>query len=87
MISRSINLPFKKNSVFLFGPRQVGKSTLVRHLLSVEEHIEIDLLKSDILLKYKANPSQIRAECKFLIKEKMKFYVFIDRIQQCPIFF
>ena len=84
MISRSISLPFKKNSVFLFGPRQVGKSTLVRHLLSVEEHIEIDLLKSDILLKYKANPSQLRAECEFLIKEKMKFYVFIDEIQKCP---
>jgi predicted AAA+ superfamily ATPase len=40
MISRSINLPFKKNSVFLFGPRQVGKSMLVRHLLFAEEHIE-----------------------------------------------
>ena len=56
MISRSINLPFKKNSVFLFGPRQVGKSMLVRHLLFAEEHIEIDLLKNDILLKYKAKP-------------------------------
>ncbi|MGD9364010.1 MAG: AAA family ATPase [Desulfobacterales bacterium] len=84
MFSRLINLPFKKNSVFLFGPRQVGKSTLVQHLLSVEEHIEINLLKNDILLKYKANPSQIRAECEFLLKEKMKFYVFIDEIQKCP---
>ena len=84
MISRSIKLPYIKNSVFLFGPRQVGKSTLVQHLLSVEEHIEIDLLKSDVLLKYKADPSQLRAECKFLLKEKMKFYVFIDEIQRCP---
>jgi predicted AAA+ superfamily ATPase len=84
MFSRLINLPFKKNSLFLFGPRQVGKSTLVQHLLSVEEHLEINLLKNDILLKYKANPSQIRAECEFQLKEKMKFYVFIDEIQKCP---
>ncbi len=84
MISRSINIPYKRNSVFLFGPRQVGKSTLVRHLLSGEEHIEIDLLKSDVLLKYKTNPSQLRAECEFLVKEKKKFYVFIDEIQKCP---
>ena len=47
MIPRIINLPFKKNSVFLFGPRQVGKSTLVRQLLADEDHFEINLLKSD----------------------------------------
>jgi len=52
----------------------VGKSKLVRHLLSVEELIEIDLLKSDILLKYKANPSQIRAECEFLKKEILLYW-------------
>ena len=84
MISRAINLPFKRNSVFLFGPRQVGKSTLVRNLLANEEHYEIDLLKSDVLLKYKANPSQLRSECEFLAGEKDKFYVFIDEIQKCP---
>jgi predicted AAA+ superfamily ATPase len=84
MISRTINLPFKKNSVFLFGPRQVGKSTLVRHLLADEDHFEIDLLKSDVLLKYKANPSQLRVECEFWAGEKDKFYVFIDEIQKCP---
>jgi len=65
MISRKIKLPYKKNSIFLFGPRQVGKSTLVRHLLADEDHHEIDLLKSDVLLKYKANPSQLRKECEF----------------------
>ena len=84
MISRAINLPFKRNSVFLFGPRQVGKSTLVRHLLADEDHFEIDLLKNDVLLKYKANPSQLRVECEFWGREKDKFYVFIDEIQKCP---
>ena len=75
MIPRAINLPFKKNSLSLFGPRQVGKSTLVRHLLADAEHIEINLLKSDVLLKYKANPSQLRLECEFLVRKKDKFYL------------
>lgn len=84
MISRIIKLPFKRNSIFLFGPRQVGKSTLVRHLLTREEHLEIDLLKSDVFLKYKTNPSRLRTECEFLAKEKEQFFVFIDEIQKCP---
>jgi predicted AAA+ superfamily ATPase len=84
MISRIIKFPYKKNSIFLFGPRQVGKSTLVRHLLADEDHYEVDLLKSDVLLKYKANPSQLRAECEFWAGEKDRFYIFIDEIQKCP---
>jgi predicted AAA+ superfamily ATPase len=84
MIPRIIDLPFKRNSVFLFGPRQVGKSTLVRYLLSGEEHLEINLLKGDVFLKYKTNPSRLRTECEFLAKEKKQFFVFIDEIQKCP---
>ena len=83
MITRTINLPFKRNSVFLFGPRQVGKSTLIRQLLANEEHLEINLLKSDVFLKYKTSPNRLRAECEFLAKEKEQFYVFIDEIQKC----
>ena len=84
MIPRILKLPFKKNSVFLFGPRQVGKSTLVKHLLIAEDYLEIDLLKGDILLKYKANPGLLRAETDFLAQKKNKVYVFIDEIQKCP---
>ena len=84
MIARIIKLPFKRNSVFLFGPRQVGKSTLVRHLLAREEHTEIDLLKGDVFLKYKSNPSRLRTECEFKLQENKQFYVFIDEIQKCP---
>ena len=84
MVPRIINLPFKRNSVFLFGPRQVGKSTLIQYLLAGEEHVEIDLLKGDVFLKYKTNPSRLRAECEFIAKENKQFYVFIDEIQKCP---
>jgi len=44
MIPRIIDIPFKRKSVFLFGPRQVGKSTLVKHLIADMDYLEIDLL-------------------------------------------
>ncbi len=84
MIPRIINLPFKRKSVFLFGPRQVGKSTLVKHLLADLDYLGIDLLKGNILLKYKTNPSLLRAEAEFLTRNKDKAFVFIDEIQKCP---
>ena len=84
MIARIIDLPFKRNSVFLFGPRQVGKSTLVRNLLANEELLELDLLKGDVFFKYKSNPSRLRTECEFKAKKNNQFYVFIDEIQKCP---
>ncbi|MDQ1336469.1 MAG: ATP-binding protein [Thermodesulfobacteriota bacterium] len=44
MISRILKLPFGRKSFFLFGPRQTGKSTLVRHALQGREHAEVDLV-------------------------------------------
>ncbi|MCK4468250.1 MAG: AAA family ATPase, partial [Desulfobacterales bacterium] len=70
MIPRILNLPFKRNSVFLFGPRQVGKTTLIKHLLAEENYLEIDLLKNEVLLKYKANPELLRSEIEFLARKK-----------------
>jgi len=84
MIPRIIDIPFKRKSVFLFGPRQVGKSTLVKHLLADMDFLEVDLLKGDILLKYKKNPSLLTSEIEFLIRNKDEVFVFIDEIQKCP---
>ena len=71
MIPRLLNLPFAKRSFFLFGPRQVGKSTLVKNALRNREHIEIDLLKSDVLLKYKKNPELLRHEVDLLAQKEL----------------
>jgi predicted AAA+ superfamily ATPase len=84
MIPRLLNLPFAKRSFFLFGPRQVGKSTLVKNALRNREHIEIDLLKSDVLLKYKRNPELLRHEVDFLAQKELPVIVFIDEIQKAP---
>lgn len=85
MISRLLDLPLERKSVFLFGPRQVGKSTLIKHLLANRPHyIEINLLKGDVLMKYKRNPSLLRAETDFLARSRESILVFIDEIQKCP---
>lgn len=84
MIPRMINLPFGRKSVFLFGPRQVGKSTLVKYLIADTDCFEIDLLKRDILLKYKSNPGLLRAEVEFATRNRDKVFVFVDEIQKCP---
>lgn len=83
MIPRLWNLPVKRKSAFLFGPRQVGKSTLVKHLLAGADYTEINLLKADVLLKYKANPSRLSAEVEYQIRTGQAV-VFIDEIQKCP---
>ena len=84
MISRIPDLPFGRKSFFLFGPRQVGKSTLVRYALRNSNHIEMNLLKSEVLLKYKKNPELLRLEVDFVLKKDPQVIVFIDEIQKAP---
>ncbi len=85
MIPRIIKLPVGKRSFFLFGPRQVGKSTLVRQLLSSRDHIEIDLLKRDEFLKYRIDPGLFRSEIEFAAQKGKRIIVFIDEIQKLSI--
>ena len=84
MIPRLLNLPFGKKSFFLFGPRQVGKSTLVKSILAGKKYIEINLLKSDIFLKYKTSPNLLRQEIEFQLKREKFLIIFIDEIQKAP---
>ena len=56
----------------------------MKDALQEKEHIEIDLLKSDVLLKYKRNPELLRREVEFLLKNNRSMIVFIDEIQKIP---
>lgn len=84
MIPRMIKLPIDRKSFFLLGPRQVGKSTLVQKALEGKEHIAINLLLTDELLKYKAEPSILRREMEYALKRMETITVFIDEIQRAP---
>ncbi len=71
-------LPSLETSFFLLGPRQVGKSTLLKHLFP--DAVWVDLLKSDEFARYSKNPHYLREE---LILKKPE-WVIIDEVQKVP---
>lgn len=78
---RLLELP-KKAHFFLLGPRQVGKSTLIKQTFLDEETFYINLLINREFRKYSADPSLLSSEIAAL-SEDIKFIV-IDEIQKIP---
>jgi len=72
-----INLP-PKQSAFLWGPRQVGKSLWVRE--SLPDALLIDLLKSDVYSEYASRPALLRER----LARGSSGLVVIDEIQKVP---
>jgi hypothetical protein len=60
---RTLDLP-QGQSAFLWGARKTGKSTYLKH--SFPDSVYIDLLKSDLYLKFLKNPHVLREEILFL---------------------
>ena len=79
-IERILDLPalLKKKSHFLFGPRQTGKTFLIRH--SLEGVRVYDLLDTSVYLALNQNPARISQE---LTSEDR--WVVIDEIQRLPV--
>ena len=71
-----------KHSFFLFGPRQTGKSTLLKALFPSNIALYYDLLKSDEFLRLSANPSIFREEV--LARDRNCGHVVVDEIQRVP---
>ncbi len=82
MFKRIIDLTtiIERKSVFLFGPRQTGKSFYLKK--TFQNVFYYDLLKTDLFFRLSANPSQIREE---LLASKEKKLVIIDEIQKLPV--
>ena len=78
-IERAISLPeiLHKKSCFLFGPRQTGKSWLIRH--SLKNFRSYSLLDSETYLRFSRSPGRLREECR--ADERV---VIIDEIQKLP---
>ena len=70
---------FPRKSFFLFGPRGVGKSTLLKQKIKAD--LYINLLKSSEFLDYKQNPDHL-FEIVSPLKENS--WVVIDEIQRVP---
>lgn len=69
----------KSNSIFLFGARQTGKSTLLKSLFP--DAISFDLLNSDVKNRFEQRPALLYEVLKH---EPDNALVIIDEIQQVP---
>ena len=80
MLERSLQLPKRpENSFFLWGPRQTGKSTLMR--ATYPGAAWVDLLKSDEYARYSSRPALLREE---LASEPGTRFVVVDEVQKVP---
>jgi predicted AAA+ superfamily ATPase len=79
-IERILDLPslLQKKSHFLFGPRQTGKTSLIRH--SLKGVRSYDLLDTSVYLTLSQNPGRIGQE----LDPRDKIVV-IDEIQRLPV--
>lgn len=82
MFERSLELPPPgTESFFLWGPRQTGKTTLLRQ--SYPDAVWLDLLKSDEYRRYLAHPERIRQELEASPPDPGQQIV-IDEVQKVP---
>jgi predicted AAA+ superfamily ATPase len=76
-LSRRIILP--ERSFFLWGPRQSGKTTLLKH--RYPEAYRIDLLRTEERMRYEREPHRLREVLRALPPDQR---VVIDEIQKVP---
>ena len=80
MFKRQLALPARPTeSFFLWGPRQTGKSTLLKSLYP--DAVWIDLLKTDEYVRYAQRPALLREELETASKGTL---VVVDEIQKVP---
>lgn len=84
MLRRALTLPASGSATFfLWGPRQVGKTTLLR--ASYPDAPWVDLLKSDEYRRYSTNPERLRQELLATVDEPPgTTQVVIDEVQKVP---
>ena len=80
MLERILKLEnAEKDSLFLWGSRQTGKSTLLKSLFPKVRLY--DLLKSDVRMSLQMRPALLREECELLDDGEL---VIIDEVQKVP---
>jgi predicted AAA+ superfamily ATPase len=83
-IERRLNIEslIKRKSLFLVGPRLVGKSTYVNQQLKSLFALSWSLLDGKLRMQVQANPSLLREEV--IGRSLSDCAIFIDEIQKCP---
>lgn len=82
-IKRVLNLP-KNKHLLLFGPRQTGKSTLLKHEFDPAATLYYDLLQTDVYRKLLARPETFRNEVGAALKAKKPAHIIVDEVQKVP---
>ena len=67
----------KRKSVFLFGPRQTGKTFLIHH--TIHEDRVNNLLDTDVIFRFSHRPARLREEL-----PKNASLVVVDEIKKLP---
>lgn len=75
--------PPARQSAFLWGARKTGKSTYLRE--QFPGSVYIDLLKSDIYLKFLKSPHLLREEIKALTPTQKERPIILDEVQKIPL--
>lgn len=82
MFARSLRLPRPgTETFFLWGPRQTGKSTLLRNTYGAA--VWVDLLKADEFRRYAVRPESLRQELE-AEPPGLRQQIVIDEIQKVP---
>lgn len=71
-----------QKSIFLFGPRQTGKSSYVKEQLQQDIALSWNLLDGRLRLQVQADPGLLRQEVE--VRNLRNCIIFIDEIQKCP---
>ncbi len=80
-ITRVVKLPLKHN-FFLFGPRQVGKTTLLNQSFDTNTTLIYDLLDQEDFLRLARNNRQLREEVRN--RNQKVTHIIIDEVQKLP---
>ena len=80
MLQRALSLPAKpEQSFFLWGPRQVGKSSLLR--ATYPDARIVDLLQTDTFVRYAQRPALLRDELRDAPRRTLTI---LDEVQKAP---
>ena len=83
MIPRTLEIHLPQGrSAFLWGPRQTGKTTLLRQ--QFPSSLRYDLLETDLFLEMVKNPSLLRGQLLAAEEEALHHPIIIDEVQKVP---
>lgn len=84
-VKRNIDLSqiLKNKSLFLFGPRQTGKTSYIKNQLTIEPVLKYNLFNANVFLDLSSDPSLIRKTVEAY--DYKDCLIVIDEIQELPI--